>query len=86
MSDRTGDSCITGRVFRSPRDAHAQDRRRVQRVQWYYGTGTSVGFADAQTADPLRLGSMAARCILLLDIPDSATRRDIIETCPGGEA
>jgi len=42
---------------------------------------TTVNFADAQTADPSRLGSTGgALASQLLAISDSATRRDIIET------
>src|SRR6267378_2672416 len=54
------------------------------RVQWYYENGvTSVGFADAQTADPLRLATTGSSLAsFLLDAPDNATRRDIIETMP----
>ncbi|MBI3683912.1 MAG: TonB-dependent receptor [Acidobacteria bacterium] len=54
------------------------------RVQWYYENGiTSIGFADAQTADPLRLATTGSSLAsFLLDIPDAATRRDIIETMP----
>jgi outer membrane receptor protein involved in Fe transport len=54
------------------------------RVQWHYlNSITTIGFADAQTADPTRLattgGSLAS---FLLDVPDGATRRDIVETMP----
>ena len=54
------------------------------RVQWYYENGvTSIGFANAQTADPLRLGSTGSPLAsFLLNVPDGATRRDIIETMP----
>ncbi len=42
---------------------------------------TTVNFADAQTADPSRLGSTGgALASMLLAIPDGATRRDIVET------
>ena len=44
---------------------------------------SNEGFADAQTADPSRIastgGSLAS---FLLGVPDSATRRDAIETMP----
>ena len=54
------------------------------RVQWYYENGvTSIGFANAQTADPLRIGTTGSPLAsFLLNTPDSATRRDIIETMP----
>jgi outer membrane receptor protein involved in Fe transport len=54
------------------------------RVQWYYENGvTSIGFANAQTADPLRIGSTGSPLAsFLLNVPDGATRRDIIETMP----
>ena len=54
------------------------------RVQWYYENGvTSVGFADAQTANPRALATTGSSLAsFLLDVPDSATRRDIIETMP----
>lgn len=42
---------------------------------------TTVNFADAQTADPSRLGSTGgALASMLMAIPDSSTRRDIVET------
>ena len=42
---------------------------------------TTVNFADAQTADPSRLGTTGgALASMLLSIPDGATRRDIVET------
>ena len=42
---------------------------------------TSVGFADAQTADPSQLGTTGgALASMLLAIPDSAQRRDVVET------
>jgi outer membrane receptor protein involved in Fe transport len=54
------------------------------RVQWYYlNSITTIGFADAQTADPTRLATTGSSLAsFLLDIPDGATRRDIVETMP----
>ncbi|MFN7934739.1 MAG: TonB-dependent receptor [Bryobacteraceae bacterium] len=54
------------------------------RVQWYYENGvTSIGFANQGTADPLRIGNTGSPLAsFLLNVPDSATRRDIIETMP----
>jgi hypothetical protein len=54
------------------------------RVQWYYENGvTTIGFADAQTADPLRLSTTgSALASYLLAVPNDATRRDIFETMP----
>ncbi len=45
---------------------------------------TSVSFADAQTSDPTRQATTGSSLAsYLLAIPDSATRRDVIETIPG---
>ncbi|MBI4908295.1 MAG: TonB-dependent receptor [Acidobacteria bacterium] len=54
------------------------------RVGWNSVIETSgVGFADAQTADPTRLGQTGGSLAsFLLGIPDSATRRDIVESMP----
>lgn len=44
---------------------------------------TNTGFANAQTADPSRIGTTGgALASFLLGTPDSATRRDAIETIP----
>ena len=44
---------------------------------------TGINFADAQTADPSRIATTGSSLAsYLLGFPDSATRRDIIETMP----
>jgi len=53
-------------------------------VGWYYETAVAgVTYQAAQTADPLRLATTGSPLAsFLLDVPDSATRRDISETTP----
>ena len=54
------------------------------RVLFYSELGTTtVGYADAQTADPRALATTGSSLAsFFLDVPDNATRRDIVETMP----
>jgi outer membrane receptor protein involved in Fe transport len=53
-------------------------------LNWNYRQGaTTIGFAPAQTADPLNLaGTGSALASYLLGTPDNATRRNVNETMP----
>ena len=82
---RTGDSWHHRLGFTKLIGAHTfKIGAEYNRVQWYYENGvTSIGFANAQTADPLRIGTTGSPLAsFLLNVPDGATRRDIIETMP----
>lgn len=82
---RTGDSWHSRGGFTKLLGTHTlKFGGEYNRVQWYYENGvTTVGFADAQTADPLRLAQTGSSLAsFFLDVPDGATRRDIIETMP----
>ncbi len=56
---RTGDSWHHRMGFSKLVGSHMlKIGAEYNRVQWYYENGiTSIGFANAQTADPLRLGT-----------------------------
>lgn len=82
---RTGDSWHGRAGFSKLLGTHTlKFGGEYNRVQWYYENGvTTVGFADAQTANPIQLATTGSSLAsFLLDIPDGATRRDIIETMP----
>jgi len=82
---RVGDSWHYRAGFTQLRGTHTlKFGGEYNRVQWYYQNSiTTVGFADAQTANPISLATTGSSLAsFLLDIPDGSTRRDIEETMP----
>jgi len=82
---RTGDSWHHRTSYSKLMGSHMfKFGAEYNRVQWYYENGvTSITFANQGSADPLRIGSTGSPLAsFLLNVPDAATRRDIIETMP----
>jgi outer membrane receptor protein involved in Fe transport len=82
---RAGDSWHGRAGFSKLRGKHMlKAGAEYNRIGWYYVNAiSSIGFADAQTADPSRLATTGSSLAsFLLAVPDGATRRDIIETTP----
>jgi outer membrane receptor protein involved in Fe transport len=82
---RTGDSWHHRMSYSKLMGSHMfKVGAEYNRVQWYYENGvTSIGFANQGTADPSRIASTGnPMASMLLNVPDGATRRDIIETMP----